>query len=165
MRLRIATFNLESWDDIKSDDQPDLEQRIEVIRPMLRRADADVLCLQEIGSQEAPDGKARDLHALDQLLDKTPYARDMLRDSMAGDESVEIIPSFELVMLKAVMERRRVVREGGMEDDHYALIREQYRAWRSGGEGLRPEWKQAFELAGEEIMAVADLGEYDILDQ
>lgn len=50
-RLRVATFNLENLDD-KAGKKPTLEERIAVMRPMLLRLDADVLCLQEVNGQE-----------------------------------------------------------------------------------------------------------------
>jgi endonuclease/exonuclease/phosphatase family metal-dependent hydrolase len=69
-RVRIATFNLESLDD--STEGPPLAARVAALRPLLRRLDADVLCLQEVNGQEEANG--RSLRALDALLDETPYA-------------------------------------------------------------------------------------------
>lgn len=73
MRLRIATFNLESLDD-----QPRtpalLDRRIAVLRPQLLRLDADILCLQEISASAKPSGGVRILSALDRLVAETPYA-------------------------------------------------------------------------------------------
>jgi len=69
-RLRIATFNLESLDD--EPQGPPLAARIAALRPLLRRLDADILCLQEVNGQE--EGNGRSLRALDALLDETPYA-------------------------------------------------------------------------------------------
>jgi endonuclease/exonuclease/phosphatase family metal-dependent hydrolase len=71
-RLRIATFNLENLDDT-SGQKPSLQTRCAVLRPMLTRLDADVLCLQEVHGQEQP-GQPRRLLALDRLLEDTPYA-------------------------------------------------------------------------------------------
>lgn len=68
MRARIVTFNLENFDD-----GPDLEERIAMMRPQFVRIDADVLCLQEVNSQEDRDG-SRNLRALEELLDTTRYA-------------------------------------------------------------------------------------------
>ena len=65
--LRIATFNLENFDD-----GPELPRRIAALRPLLVRADADVLLLQEVHSQG--DGSRRNLSALDQLFEGTRYA-------------------------------------------------------------------------------------------
>ena len=71
MRLRIATFNLESLDE-RSDRGVPLAARIEVLRPLLAALDADVLCLQEVNGQHVPGGRA--LTALKALLEETSYA-------------------------------------------------------------------------------------------
>jgi endonuclease/exonuclease/phosphatase family metal-dependent hydrolase len=71
-KLRIATFNLENLDKETNGDDPALEERIEMMRPQLVRLEADVLCLQEIHSQE--EGEERTLSALEELLEETPYA-------------------------------------------------------------------------------------------
>ncbi len=70
--LRIATFNLESLDD-RPDVEPPLAARIAVLRPLLLRLDADVLCLQEVNGQRPPGGGPRRLLALDHLLAGTAY--------------------------------------------------------------------------------------------
>jgi len=70
MTFRIATFNLENLGD---GDEDDLAFRIQALRPQLARLDADVLCLQEVNAQELP-GHERSLHALETLLQDTPYA-------------------------------------------------------------------------------------------
>lgn len=69
--LRIATFNLENFDDVPGE-SPTLDQRIAVMRPQLVRLRADVLCLQEVHGQEVASG--RRLLALDRLVAKTEYA-------------------------------------------------------------------------------------------
>ncbi|MGL5080570.1 MAG: endonuclease/exonuclease/phosphatase family protein [Microcoleaceae cyanobacterium] len=73
--LRIATFNIENLDDkpSKSQSEPTFEERIAVLRPQLKRLNADILCLQEVHSQKEADGQ-RQLRALDRLLQETPYA-------------------------------------------------------------------------------------------
>ena len=71
MSLRIATFNLENLDDGQNM-RPSLAERMQIMRPQLERLAADILCLQEVHSQ-GPSG-SRTLSALDQLLDRTPYA-------------------------------------------------------------------------------------------
>jgi endonuclease/exonuclease/phosphatase family metal-dependent hydrolase len=70
--LRIATFNLENFDD-QPGAKPTLAERIGVMRPQLRRLRADVLCLQEVHGQETP-GQPRALLALQALIADTPYA-------------------------------------------------------------------------------------------
>jgi endonuclease/exonuclease/phosphatase family metal-dependent hydrolase len=71
-RLRIATFNLENLDTPSSRNEPTVERRAELMRPQLVRLEADVLCLQEIHSQD--ESGERTLSALDELLQGTPYA-------------------------------------------------------------------------------------------
>ena len=69
--IRIATFNLENFDD-KPGKSPSLAERIAVMRPQLTRLNADILCLQEVNGQEV-EGKPRQLLALNQLLAGTQY--------------------------------------------------------------------------------------------
>lgn len=76
-KLTVATFNLENWDEDaetggKEDEGPSLKRRIEFTRPQLLRLEADILCLQEVNAQGEAAG--RDLSALDELLEDTPYA-------------------------------------------------------------------------------------------
>jgi endonuclease/exonuclease/phosphatase family metal-dependent hydrolase len=70
--FRIATFNLENLDD-EPETSPTLAERIAIMRPQLMRVRADILCLQEVHSQQGPTG-GRTLAALDALLAGTPYA-------------------------------------------------------------------------------------------
>lgn len=75
--MRIATFNIENLDEQKpgSDGKlkgPTLEARFEILRPQLARINADILCLQEVHGQE-PDGEARSLQTLNELLQGTQY--------------------------------------------------------------------------------------------
>jgi endonuclease/exonuclease/phosphatase family metal-dependent hydrolase len=83
MKLRIATFNLENWDDVPGS-LPALDTRIAVVRPMLLRMDADILCLQEVNGQ----GDPRELNALNRLLEETGYADFHFAATMAGDGGV-----------------------------------------------------------------------------
>lgn len=72
--VRIATFNLENLDE-GPDFEPTLESRARILRPQLARLDADILCLQEVNAQKkAGKGGARELRALDRLLEGTGYA-------------------------------------------------------------------------------------------
>jgi endonuclease/exonuclease/phosphatase family metal-dependent hydrolase len=68
--MRIATFNLENFDDEAGQD-PSLATRVAIMGPQLERVAADVLCLQEVHSQDSPQG--RSLAALDSLLAGTSY--------------------------------------------------------------------------------------------
>ena len=68
--MRIATFNLENLDD-ETGQHPSLATRVAIMRPQLDRIAADILCLQEVHSQDSPQG--RTLAALDTLLAGTRY--------------------------------------------------------------------------------------------
>ncbi len=70
--FRIATFNLETLDGGAATSSS-LADRIEVLRPQLLRLQADVLCLQEVNAQPTTTGGPRVPHALDRLLEGTPY--------------------------------------------------------------------------------------------
>lgn len=70
--LRVASLNIENLTDeppSNPDRVPTFAERAEVLRPILERARADVLCLQEVHGQEEPTV----LRALDALLTGTSY--------------------------------------------------------------------------------------------
>ncbi|GAA5152660.1 endonuclease/exonuclease/phosphatase family protein [Amycolatopsis dongchuanensis] len=67
---RIATFNLENFDETAPDAHPSLDERITLMRPQIERLRADIVCFQEVNGQER-DGQPRDLHALRRLLEDT----------------------------------------------------------------------------------------------
>ena len=71
--MRLATFNIENLDLPPKAHLP-LETRATVLRPMLERLAADVLCLQEVNGQHVADAPERRLVALDRLLEGTRYA-------------------------------------------------------------------------------------------
>ncbi|MDZ3837932.1 MAG: endonuclease/exonuclease/phosphatase family protein [Rhodospirillales bacterium] len=73
MRLRIATFNVESLGEPRTGGAS-LEERLAVLRPQLLRLRADILCLQEVDAQHEGRGRHRRLAALEALLEDTPYA-------------------------------------------------------------------------------------------
>jgi endonuclease/exonuclease/phosphatase family metal-dependent hydrolase len=86
VNLRIATFNLKNLDD-RVEETPTLDERIPVLRPQLLRLEADLLCLQEVNSQQSP-GQPRRLLALERLLEGTPYAgyQRVVTLTIEGDE-------------------------------------------------------------------------------
>lgn len=71
--MRLATFNIESL-DLPPDAAHPVAVRARVLRPLLERMEADVLCLQEVNGQHVPGVPGRRLAALDQLLEGTVYA-------------------------------------------------------------------------------------------
>lgn len=68
--VRIATFNLENFDETAADERPSLDERITLMRPQIVRMRADIACFQEVNGQER-DGQPRALLALERLLDET----------------------------------------------------------------------------------------------
>lgn len=70
---RLATFNLESL-DARARDPLAFAERIDALRPILLKLDADVLCLQEVNAQGNGRRAPRDFRALDALLAGTEYA-------------------------------------------------------------------------------------------
>lgn len=71
--MRLATFNIESLDLPPKAPRP-LAERASVLRPVLERLRADVVCLQEVNGQHLPGSNERVLAALDALLEGTLYA-------------------------------------------------------------------------------------------
>ena len=68
--VRIATFNLENFDETDPGDRPSLEERIALMRPQIVRLRADIACFQEVHGQERT-GQLRALLALRNLLKGT----------------------------------------------------------------------------------------------
>lgn len=68
--MRIATFNLESFDETHAAG-PSLEARIEALAPQIARIDADILCLQEVNAQKRRLAKKRVFRALEALMNAT----------------------------------------------------------------------------------------------
>jgi endonuclease/exonuclease/phosphatase family metal-dependent hydrolase len=68
--VRIATFNLENFDETEPGQRPSLAERIALMRPQIIRLRADVACFQEVNGQER-DGQPRQLPALGELLKGT----------------------------------------------------------------------------------------------
>lgn len=96
MRLRLATFNLESLDDAPDAAMP-LDRRIPVLRRALARLDADVICLQEVNAQKR-GGEERAFHALDRLVEDTPLAT-FHRAATVGDSGAGPRDVHNLVVL------------------------------------------------------------------
>lgn len=70
--MRIATFNIEHL-GLGQAQGVTLAARIEALRPVLERVDADILCLQEVDGDKVPGTAGRQLAALDRLIAGTPY--------------------------------------------------------------------------------------------
>ncbi len=87
--FRIVTFNLENFDD-PGTTHPTLAERVAIMRPQMLRLRADVLCLQEVNSQEVAG--VRTLSALDALLAGTPYASfNRVATTLAGPSTTPLL--------------------------------------------------------------------------
>jgi endonuclease/exonuclease/phosphatase family metal-dependent hydrolase len=95
-KLRIATFNLENFDN-QPGQKPTLDERIALMRPQLLRLNADILCLQEVNGQETA-GQPRRLLALEKLVAGTPYAG-YHRVSTMTEEGTQVYNERNLVIL------------------------------------------------------------------
>ena len=51
-QIRVATFNLENFDESAPGESPSLDRRIELMRPQIKRLRADIVCFQEVNGQE-----------------------------------------------------------------------------------------------------------------
>src|SRR5918997_2040813 len=52
--VRIATFNLENFNETAAAERPSLAERIQLMRPQIVRLRADIVCFQEVNGQ-GPD--------------------------------------------------------------------------------------------------------------
>jgi endonuclease/exonuclease/phosphatase family metal-dependent hydrolase len=109
--LRIATFNLENWDDLAV--PPTLATRVELMQPELIRLRADVLCLQEVNSQPDPAG-GRNLHALDVLLAGSQY------ETYARVVTADAAGQPVLVRNQVILSRFPVLAQSQIHDDTLA---------------------------------------------
>lgn len=82
--LRVATFNLENFDETPPGQTPSLDDRITLMRPQIVRLRADVVCFQEAHGQER-EGQPRALHALRALLTDTTLVGATLVSTHPGD--------------------------------------------------------------------------------
>ena len=100
--MRIATFNIENLDF-------PVEHRLAVLRPALKRLEADILCLQEVNSQKEPNTPERRLMALEQLLIGTEYA-DFHRAATRSERHSGAATTHNLVTLSRypIVENRQI---------------------------------------------------------
>jgi len=85
--IRVATFNLENFDETPAGVRPSLADRISFMRPQVQRLRADVVCFQEVHGQERA-GQPRDLHALRELLTGTNLEGCQLVSTKPKDDGV-----------------------------------------------------------------------------
>ena len=53
--VRIATFNLENFDETAAGEWPSLAERLTLMRPQIVRLRANIACFQEVNGQERPN--------------------------------------------------------------------------------------------------------------
>ncbi len=106
--MRLATFNVESL-DLGPDVALPFEARAAVLRPMLERLAADILCLQEVNGQHVPGAPERQLVALEKLLQGTRYET-YSRAATTGPSGVGVASVHNLVTLSRfpIREHREV---------------------------------------------------------
>jgi endonuclease/exonuclease/phosphatase family metal-dependent hydrolase len=106
--MRLATFNIESL-DLGPDVAPPFEARAAVLRGVLERLAADILCLQEVNGQHVPGAPERRLVALEKLLQGTRYET-YARAATTGPSGAGVASVHNLVTLSRfpIREQREV---------------------------------------------------------
>jgi endonuclease/exonuclease/phosphatase family metal-dependent hydrolase len=128
--MRLATLNLESL-DLPPRSEVALETRAAVLRPVLERLAGDVLCLQEVNAQRVPGTKARQLVALDRLLEGTRYAS-YHRAFTGYGEGRSATDVHNLVTLSRFpITEQREIRHDHVEPEKHAMLSGEHR-------GVRP---------------------------
>lgn len=118
--VRIATFNLENFDD-KPGQSPSVGERIAVMRPQLVRLEADVLCLQEVNGQET-QGQPRQLLALQELLTGTAYAGFDLVSTRTADGTQVYDERNLVVMSRFPITAHRTLRNDLVPEPRYLKV-------------------------------------------
>jgi hypothetical protein len=85
--VRIATFNLENFDETAAGEWPSLAERVTLMRPQILRLRADIACFQEVNGQERPS-QPRSLLALAELLAGTNLAGAQLASTRTTSNEV-----------------------------------------------------------------------------
>jgi endonuclease/exonuclease/phosphatase family metal-dependent hydrolase len=85
--VRIATFNLENFDETAATEWPSLAERIQLMRPQIVRLRANIACFQEVNGQERPN-QPRSLLALPELLAGTNLAGAQLASTRTTSNEV-----------------------------------------------------------------------------
>lgn len=104
MRLRVATWNLENFDERSP---VPLATRVEALRPTLLALEADVLCLQEVGAERSA-GQPRSLLELEVLLAGTPlegfhrFSGGLATGGLSDVHNLVVLSRFPLADCRAV---------------------------------------------------------------
>jgi endonuclease/exonuclease/phosphatase family metal-dependent hydrolase len=105
--LRIATFNLENFDETPDGVRPSLADRISLMRPQIQRLRADIACFQEVNGQERP-GQPRALLALRELLTGTGLDGAELVSTKPKDEGVFDVRNLVVATHLPVLSRQQL---------------------------------------------------------
>jgi endonuclease/exonuclease/phosphatase family metal-dependent hydrolase len=114
--FRIATFNLENFDEDKPNAKesiPTLAERIAVMRPAMRRLNADLVCLQEVNGQERA-GQPRALLALDKLLEGTQYAEFSRASTLTKSDNMPYDERNLVVLSRGPIVERQQIKDNNM---------------------------------------------------
>ena len=93
-------------------------------------------------------------HAIREWMKKHPKSLESMRD--------ERIDTVDFMAISVA--RNSLLQEVGMDEEVYRKIRDQYRTYLSGEGELDPAFRAAFDAAPADVMALADLKEFDALD-
>ena len=105
--LRIATFNLENFDETPDGVHPSLAERIALMRPQIQRLRATVACFQEVHGQERP-GQPRSLIALRELLTGTNLEGAELVSTKPKNEGVYDVRNLVIATHLPVLARQQL---------------------------------------------------------
>jgi len=116
--MRIATFNIENFDDVPNA-HPSLNTRIQIMRPQLERIRADILCLQEVNSQE--QNGHRTLSALDALFAGTQYEAFQHRSTALTTGNTLYSEQNIVTVSRFPISATRIIRDDGMTRPSYRM--------------------------------------------
>jgi endonuclease/exonuclease/phosphatase family metal-dependent hydrolase len=122
MRIRIATFNLENFDETAAGARPSLAERIALMKPQINRLDADIICFQEVNGQKRP-GQPRALIALAELLDGTTLEDAFVEPTKTDDGQGEVFEERNLVVVtRHEVKHREQLRNKLVDPPMYQLL-------------------------------------------
>jgi endonuclease/exonuclease/phosphatase family metal-dependent hydrolase len=122
MRIRIATFNLENFDETAAGARPSLAERIALMKPQINRLDADIICFQEVNGQKRP-GQPRALIALAELLAGTTLKDAFVEPTKTDEGQGEVFEERNLVVVtRHEVKHREQLRNKLVDPPMYQLL-------------------------------------------